>query len=42
MELNRSGLYFLLDYVEKELKDKIDKKKFYHHDPPIITQKQAK
>jgi hypothetical protein len=41
MELNRSGLYFLLDYIEKELKDTIDKKKFYHHDPPTITQKRA-
>ena len=38
MELNRSGLYFLLDYLENELKDTIDKKKFYRHDPPTITQ----
>jgi hypothetical protein len=38
MELNRIGLYFLLDYIEKELKDTIDKKKFYRLDPPTITQ----
>ena len=41
MELSRPGLYFLLDYIEKELKDTIDKKKFYHHDPPTITQKRT-
>jgi hypothetical protein len=41
MELSRSGLYFLLDYIEKELIDTIDKKKFYHHDPPTITQKRT-
>ena len=41
MELNRSGLYFLLDFIEKELIDTIDKKKFYHHDPPTITQKRT-
>ncbi len=41
MELSRSGLYFLLDYLEKELVDTIDKKKFYHHDPPTITQKRT-
>jgi len=41
MELHRSGLYFLLDYIEKELIDTIDKKKFYHHDPPTITQKRT-
>jgi hypothetical protein len=38
MELNRIGLYFLLDYIEKELKDTIHKKKFYRLDPPTITQ----
>jgi hypothetical protein len=41
MELNRTGLYFLLDYIEKELIDTIDKKKFYRHDPPTITQKRT-
>jgi len=38
MELSRIGLYFLLDYIEKELKDTIYKKKFYRLDPPTITQ----
>ncbi|CAF0883897.1 unnamed protein product [Adineta ricciae] len=38
MELSRSGLFFLLDYIEQELHNTIDKKKFYHHDPPTITQ----
>ena len=41
MELNRPGLFFLLDYIEKELIDTIDKKKFYRHDPPTITQKRT-
>jgi hypothetical protein len=41
MELNRSGLYFLLDYLENEFKDTIDKKKFYRLDPPTITQKRT-
>ena len=41
MELNRSGLYFLLDYIEHQLKDTIDKKKFYRLDPPTITQKRT-
>jgi hypothetical protein len=41
MKLTRSGLYFLLDYIEKELIDTIDKNKFYHHDPPTITQKRT-
>jgi hypothetical protein len=41
MELTRTGLYFLLDYIEKELKDTIDKKKFYRLDPPTITQKRT-
>jgi len=41
MELSRTGLYFLLDYIEKELKDTIDKKKFYRLDPPTITQKRT-
>lgn len=41
MELSRTGLYFLLDYIEKELIDTIDKKKFYHHDPLTITQKRT-
>ena len=41
MELSRPGLYFLLDYIEKELIDSIDKKKFYHHDPPTITLKRT-
>lgn len=39
MELSRTGLYFLLDYLEAELKDSIDKRKFYDHDSPTITQK---
>jgi hypothetical protein len=41
MELSRLGLYFLLDYIEIELKDTIDKKKFYRLDPPTITQKRT-
>ncbi|CAF1562242.1 unnamed protein product [Rotaria sp. Silwood1] len=41
MELHRTGLYFLLDYIERELIDTIDKKKFYRHDPPTITQKRT-
>jgi hypothetical protein len=41
MELSRIGLYFLLDYIENEFKDTIDKKKFYHHDPPTIIQKRT-
>jgi len=41
MELSRLGLYFLLDYIEMELKDTIDKKKFYRLDPPTITQKRT-
>ncbi|CAF2985790.1 unnamed protein product [Rotaria sp. Silwood2] len=41
MELHRLGLYFLLDYIEKELIDTIDKKKFYRYDPPTITQKRT-
>lgn len=41
MELNRSGLFFLLNYIENELIDTIDKKKFYRHDPPTITQKRT-
>ncbi|UJR09770.1 hypothetical protein I4U23_013997 [Adineta vaga] len=41
MELSRLGLFFLLDYIENELHDTIDKKKFYHHDPPTITQKRT-
>ncbi|CAF3559716.1 unnamed protein product [Rotaria sordida] len=41
MELTRTGLYFLLDYIENELKDTIDKKKFYRLDPPTITQKRT-
>ena len=40
MELTRTGLYFLMDYLEKEFVDAIDKKKFYQHDPPTISQKQ--
>jgi hypothetical protein len=39
MELSRTGLYFLLDYIEKQLLDTIEKNKFYHHDPPTITHK---
>ena len=41
MELHRRGLNFLLDYIENELKDTIDKKKFYRLDPPTITQKRT-
>ncbi|CAF1097791.1 unnamed protein product [Adineta steineri] len=41
MELTRTGLYFLFDYIEKELKDTIDKKKFYRFDSPTITQKRT-
>ncbi|CAF3399351.1 unnamed protein product [Rotaria sp. Silwood1] len=41
MELTRTGLYFLLDYIENEFKDTIDKKKFYRFDPPTITQKRT-
>lgn len=41
MELTRNGLYFLLDYIEKEFKETIDKKKFYHLDSPTITQKRT-
>lgn len=41
MELSRTGLYFLLKYIENELIDTIDKKKFYQHDPPTITQKRT-
>ena len=39
MELSRTGLNFLLDYLEKQLHDTIDNKKFYHHDEPTISQK---
>ena len=41
MELNRSGLYFLLDYLEREFVDTIDKQKFYRHDPPTLAQKRS-
>ncbi|CAF2400001.1 unnamed protein product [Rotaria sp. Silwood2] len=41
MELTPNGLYFLLDYIENELKDTIDKNKFYRLDPPTITQKRT-
>lgn len=41
MELTRKGLDFLLDYLEAELKDTIQKKKFYNHDPPTINQKRT-
>ena len=41
MELNRSGLYFLLDYLEHEFVDSIDKQKFYRHDPPTLAQKRS-
>lgn len=39
MELTRTGLYFLFNYLEKEFLESIDKKKFYQHDPPTLTQK---
>ncbi|UJR36319.1 hypothetical protein I4U23_029047 [Adineta vaga] len=39
MELSRTGLYFLLDFIEKEFKDTLDKKKFYQFDSPTISQK---
>lgn len=41
MELSPQSLYFLLDYIEIELKDTIDKKKFYRFDPPTISQKRT-
>ena len=41
MELSQQSLYFLLDYIEMELKDTIDKKKFYRFDPPTISQKRT-
>ena len=41
MDLTLNGLYCLLDFIEKELKDTIDKKKFYSSDPPTITQKRT-
>lgn len=41
MKLSQQGLYFLLDYIEDELKETIDKKKFYRFDPPTINQKRT-
>ena len=41
MEMSQQGLYFLLDYIENELTDTIDKKKFYRLDPPTINQKRT-
>lgn len=42
MKLNRTGLYFLLDYLEMELKHSIDKKKFYDgSDSPTISLKRT-
>ena len=41
MELNRPGLYFLLDYLEREFKETIEKKKFYRADQPTIPLKRA-
>ena len=40
VDLTQSGLFFLLDYIEQELVHAIDKRKFYNHDSPTITQKQ--
>ena len=39
MELTCTGLYVLLDHIENELKDTIDKKKFYCLDSPTIAHK---
>lgn len=41
MDLTRQGLVFLLDYLEREFRDAIDKKKFYRVDPPTISQKRT-
>lgn len=41
MELSRSGLYFLLHYLENEFINTIDKKRIYQQDPPTITQKRS-
>lgn len=41
MELNRQGLYFLFDYLEKEFKETIEKKKLYRDNQPTIPQKRA-
>lgn len=41
MDLTRQGLSFLLDYLEREFREAIDKKKFYRVDPPTITQKRT-
>ena len=41
MNLTRPGLVFLLDYLEKEFADAIEKKKFYRLDQPTINQKQT-
>ena len=40
MELTQAGLFFLLDYIEQELVQAIDKSKFYNHNSPTITIKQ--
>ncbi|CAF1082965.1 unnamed protein product [Adineta ricciae] len=41
MELSRTGLYALLDFLERQFKDTLDKKKFYRLDPPTIAQKRT-
>lgn len=37
-KLTRDGLYFLLDYMERELKDAVDKRRFYAVESPTVTQ----
>ncbi|CAF0782338.1 unnamed protein product [Didymodactylos carnosus] len=39
MELNRSGLEFALDYIQNELQNTLDQKKYYRHDTPTISQR---
>jgi len=41
MNLTRNGLGFLLDYLEKEFQEAIEKKKFYRLDQPTINQKRT-
>ncbi|CAF0763453.1 unnamed protein product [Didymodactylos carnosus] len=39
MELNRSGLEFSLDFMQNELQNTLDQKKYYRHDTPTIMQR---
>jgi hypothetical protein len=41
MDLTRAGLMFLLDYIEQQLIDTIDNKKFYQHDSPTLPLKRT-